>query len=322
MPSSHNTPLLLCTGCLNLDISARLNAPPAADSRLMTTGFQRSLGGMTANVACAAVAVSAAQAVQVKLLAPCGRDSEGDWLCQQLTQKGIDISWLDRSSSTKTHHCLILVQADGRRMIVSEPTRLDLQQLRSALVRLVDYPGPRLLYLDGFHASRAQEYAHSARQQGWRTAMDMDELEPALQTPKALRQLIQHAFELVFMNQSCASTLAESDAQRDWLALLEPLCATTGSTLLLTLGAQGALLLTPDRPALPIPAPAVQAVDTTGAGDICAGTFLANWGRGLSAVQAARRACVAASLSTTGLGALGYIPDAATIEHALNQLEN
>ena len=314
MPRSRNNPLLFCAGCLNIDLQADLPTRPEPDARIMTTGFTRGLGGMAANVACAAKAVGGPYAVTSRLLAPCGKDTDGDWLRQQLTEKGIDAAWLD--TSTATHYCLILVQADGRRLIVSEPTRLNTRLVGKYLNDFGNAYHPRLLYVDGYHASPCLDYAAQARGQGWRSAVDMDEADPVLLTRNGCREL-GRAFELIFMNQACASQLAGSSASADWLAVLEPLCAATQTTVLLTLGAQGVWLIAPAQPLIAIPALAVRVVDTTGAGDVFAGVFLAHWGNGLSTADAAHRACVAASLSVTARGALGYLPSTEDIELAL-----
>jgi sugar/nucleoside kinase (ribokinase family) len=53
---------------------------------------------------------------------------------------------------------------------------------------------------------------------------------------------------------------------------------------------------------VPIPAPAVTAVDTTGAGDAHSGVFLAALADGLPAADAARRANAAAALAVTRPG--------------------
>ena len=97
-----------------------------------------------------------------------------------------------------------------------------------------------------------------------------------------------------------------------WPAALDALTRRFGTTFLLTLGARGAVLIEPGAPALAVPALAVNTVDTTGAGDVFAGVFLAAWLNGRGKPQAARIACRAASLSTTAKGALGYLPDALT----------
>jgi sugar/nucleoside kinase (ribokinase family) len=109
-------------------------------------------------------------------------------------------------------------------------------------------------------------------------------------------------------------------ARCDWLscnareaALLTGVTAHEAAPLLLAraaranvivrLGPDGCLLATRDEDASNhIPAPAVRAVDTTGAGDAHAGVFLAALADGLSPAEAARRANAAAALAVTRPG--------------------
>jgi sugar/nucleoside kinase (ribokinase family) len=63
-------------------------------------------------------------------------------------------------------------------------------------------------------------------------------------------------------------------------------------------GAAGCVVADGDR-VTPVPAPNVQAVDTTGAGDAHSGVFLAALAAGLTPEQAARRANAAAALAVT-----------------------
>ena len=67
-------------------------------------------------------------------------------------------------------------------------------------------------------------------------------------------------------------------------------------------GERGCLLALPAQRIVHVPAPAVTAVDTTGAGDAHAGAFLAALAGGLSAEAAARRANAAAALAVTRPG--------------------
>jgi sugar/nucleoside kinase (ribokinase family) len=81
------------------------------------------------------------------------------------------------------------------------------------------------------------------------------------------------------------------------------LARTTRASILIRLGPDGCLLAPRDQAAPEhIPAPTVQAVDTTGAGDAHAGVFLAALADGLSAADAARRANAAAALAVTRPG--------------------
>ena len=94
--------------------------------------------------------------------------------------------------------------------------------------------------------------------------------------------------------------------------------------LVITLGARGARYVG-EAGEFAVPAPAVTAVDTTGAGDVFAGVLAASWPRGPGAhpaarvelVAALRRACAAGALATLAPGAGDCAPRAEAIDAAL-----
>ena len=79
------------------------------------------------------------------------------------------------------------------------------------------------------------------------------------------------------------------------------------SVALITLGDQGAVLVTRDEQVL-FSAPVVEAVDTTGAGDCFSGAFMAAMASGTDIHGAIRYANCAASISVTRLGVVEAIP--------------
>jgi ribokinase len=90
--------------------------------------------------------------------------------------------------------------------------------------------------------------------------------------------------------------------------------------LVTTLGARGARCVSADDEFW-VPAPAVKAVDTTGAGDVFAGVLAANWpphpGSRAERLAALQRACAAGALATLVPGAGDCAPDADAIDAAL-----
>jgi ribokinase len=90
--------------------------------------------------------------------------------------------------------------------------------------------------------------------------------------------------------------------------------------LVITLGARGARYIGTDGD-FAVPAPVVDAVDTTGAGDVFAGVLAANWppnpGSPAERLAALRRACAAGALATLTPGAGDCAPGAAAIDNAL-----
>lgn len=81
----------------------------------------------------------------------------------------------------------------------------------------------------------------------------------------------------------------------------------------LTLGREGVLIATPDRRGR-VPAPQVEAVDASGAGDAFGGAFLAEWLAHGDPFRAAVYANAAAALKTLGQGAIAPIPHRPQVE--------
>jgi ribokinase len=84
--------------------------------------------------------------------------------------------------------------------------------------------------------------------------------------------------------------------------------------VVVTLGAAGALIVQTGGAAVVVPAPAVNPVDTTGAGDAFNGVLAAGLADGLGLAGAVRRAVAAAAFSTRRPGARGGMPTRAELE--------
>ncbi|MFM8593285.1 MAG: PfkB family carbohydrate kinase, partial [Chloroflexota bacterium] len=95
------------------------------------------------------------------------------------------------------------------------------------------------------------------------------------------------------------------------------LAAMGPSAIAITLGAAGAVVLTPDGVSS-LPAPKVTVVDTTGAGDAFCGAVAARLAAGQSVAEAAQAGVIAGSLATTKAGAQPSMPTAAEIARLLN----
>ena len=309
--SEIDLPLLVAVGCLNVDIVATIEALPERDSRVMSNGFTKQLGGMATNVACAAAVLGHPLAVQTELIAPIGSDAESIWVQEALIDKGVSTAWLDQRTNEDTCLCMILVEATGDRAIISEPSRLKYARISERIDSTIQ-ASTKLVHVDGFHAPGAYEYFIQARQAGWQTSLDLDELPPEHLKPQQLAKLLT-AFDIVFVNRQCAKALFGELIAMAWTEQLTRLAAQTETIFLLTLGVQGVVVITADAAPTTISALKVNSVDTTGAGDVFAGVFLSAWLNGLTAVKAAEHANIAAGLSTTVYGAQGYLPDMSAI---------
>jgi ribokinase len=111
--------------------------------------------------------------------------------------------------------------------------------------------------------------------------------------------------DIVILNQSEARTLM-GEVEID--AATTVLCSHGASRVVLTLGPEGALVLEGLGHPQYVPAPAVAAVDTTGAGDVLAGVIAAGLDRGLALMPAVRWAVAAASRKVTRRGTSSAFP--------------
>ena len=100
------------------------------------------------------------------------------------------------------------------------------------------------------------------------------------------------------------AVLTPNAGEAEALGGAREIAARTGGPVIVTLGADGALLLDGGNETA-IPAPAVDVVDTTGAGDAFNGVLAAGLAAGLELEAAARRAVEAATASVRVAGARG-----------------
>jgi ribokinase len=104
-----------------------------------------------------------------------------------------------------------------------------------------------------------------------------------------------------------AGEACELTGEREHEAAGRALAARTGAAVLVTLGARGVLVLD-DGDAELLPAPRVDAVDTTGAGDAFNGALATALAEGRALREAAAFAVAAAALSTRAAGAREGMP--------------
>ena len=100
--------------------------------------------------------------------------------------------------------------------------------------------------------------------------------------------------------------------QGEHTAMAEQLAEFQG-LLVVTLGSRGAVAFKRGREVARAEPPAVDVVNTVGAGDAFCGSFAVDLGRGLPVVEALSRACTAGALATTRHGAQGAMPTAAEV---------
>lgn len=274
-------------GSINLDIGFDVQVLPGPGETALAAAVRTTPGGKGANQAVAAARAGA----EVQFFGAVGDDEAAAQLRGHLEANGVGTDGLitvpGRSGSAA-----VIVDAGGENIIVVAPEangRLMLDS--SALHRLVADCDVLLLQLE-IPLATATAAAREAHAAGATVILNAS---PAGGDRTELARLAELT-EVLVVNETEA-------AQWVWPV---PHKVTT-------LGARGASY-TGEGAHLAVSAPAVEAVDTSGAGDVFAGVLAANWAGDRD--RALRRACAAGALATLVPGAGNCAPSSAAIDQA------
>jgi ribokinase len=286
---------VVVVGSVNVDLVVTIGELPRPGETVTGGTFARHGGGKGANQAVAAARLGA----DVALVAAVGRDDLGAGALEELAAEGVDVSAVVRRDEP-TGVALITVDGSGENSIAvasGANAALSGEMVAAALgERLAGAPGVVLL---GFEVSDAAVLAgaRAAREAGWTVVLNP---APARALPEALVALRP----LLTPNADEAQALSGSDSPAD---AARALAARTGAPVLVTVGADGALLCEGGSVDA-LRAAAVDVVDTTGAGDAFNGALAAELAGGAALRDAAELAILAAGRSTTRAGARGGMP--------------
>ncbi len=284
-------------GSVNMDLTFDVDTLPRPGETVLAKSLTSAPGGKGGNQAVAAARAGA----QVQFVGAVGDDAAAERLRAHLSANGVGLDGtvgVPGPSGT----AIIVVDSGAENTIVVAPGANGRLTLTEAAVRTVVADCDVLLTQLEIPVAAAVAAAREARSAG---AVVMVNASPAGQDRSALAGLAALA-DVVIANES------EAD---EW--------PWRPTHFVVTLGARGARYAGADGE-FAVPAPVVEAVDTTGAGDVFAGVLAANWPSDLGtdpALQAQRlralqRACAAGALATLVPGAGDCAPDAEAIERS------
>ena len=290
----YSRTVILVVGSLNLDIVVPVPHHPQPGETVLGGDHARHPGGKGANQAVAAARLGAT----VAMLGRVGDDDAGKLLVSALGDADVGVDDVIVSGDAPSGIALITVDDHGENAIVVSPganARLTLSDVDAA-AELIAGAGVVLLQLEvPLHTvERAAQLA--------RGTVILNPAPAAELSRSLLEQvdvLIPNRGELEFLVQGkpdVAAAARELEAQQ----------------VVVTLGAEGALVVT-DGGIERIAGHAVEALDTTAAGDCFCGALAAGLEEGLDLLAAARWANAAAALSTTRQGAQPSLPTRAEL---------
>lgn len=285
---------VLIVGSINVDLVVRAAQLPAPGQTVTGGVFARHQGGKGANQAVAAARAGAT----VTMVGAVGDDEYGLSALADLASAGVDVSRLAVMSAESTGLALIAVDERGANQIVVAPganAALGAAAVETALAGYEPRPGSVAVLSFELGDEAIMTAGRYAAARGMRLLVN-----PA--PARALAPPLLAMSPIVLPNEGEAATLTGlSDARAAAVAL----GGQTGAPVIITLGAGGALLHEPGgSPETELlPAPTVEVVDTTGAGDAFVGALAAHLAAGRPLREAAAAAVEAASRSVTAQGA-------------------
>jgi ribokinase len=292
---------VVIVGSLNMDLVTRLPRLPRPGETLAGQSFVTVPGGKGANQAVAAARLGAS----VAMIGCVGADPYGQQLRDGLLAEGIDcvaVSVIDDQPSgvatilvdDQSQNAIVIVAgANGQLGTALVDSFEDLLRHADVIICQLEVPVATV----GHVLKRARELGK---------IVILNPAPASAPLPADWYPLVDY----LIPNESEASVLSgglpvDSVASADVAA--SALLTAGAAKVIVTLGARGSLFATRAQ-SRHFPAPAVQAVDTTAAGDTFVGGFAAALAAGKSEAEAIGFGQIAAALSVTRAGAQPSIP--------------
>jgi ribokinase len=291
-------------GSANADLVVEVERRPAGGETLSGSDLHVFAGGKGANQA----AASARAGAETRLLGCVGDDGNGAFLRARLGEAGVILDDL-RSGERPTGTAMILLTPDGENSIVVSPganAAVDIE-MADALAGTWADAGVLVLGLE-IPASTVSYVAPRAEAAGVRVLLN------AAPAAELSDETVAVCDPLVVNEHEARIVLgAAAGADDSFAALAEGLRARGARSVVITLGAAGALVADADGTEV-VPAYSVDVVDTTGAGDAFVGALACELARGVDLRQAVRFATAMSAVAVQGKGAQSSYRDRADVE--------
>lgn len=278
-------------GSINIDLVYRVHHISRPGETISSLSLARFAGGKGNNQSIALAKAGAPVFHAGKI------GSDGEWIRRNLRACGADVRFI-RKSSGPTGHAVIQVADNAQNSIVLFPGA-NRQNTRKEAVETISHFGRNDILLLQNEINEMPFIMRTARAAGmvvW--------FNPA---PFG-KEVMSYPLKLVdvfIVNEIEGAALAGTSSEKKALQVLAD--RFPRSRIIMTLGARGALYRH-GKDEIFVPAPKVNAVDTTAAGDCFIGYFVASVMRNLPVKDCLRYACRAASISVTRKGAANSIP--------------
>jgi len=282
---------IVVVGSYNHDVSLFVEKLPEPGETCLSLGRLEAAGGKGSNQAIQAALCGASTA----MVAAVGQDGAGDEALTLWAKAGVDTRGVARLGEHGTGLALIMVESLGENAIVVDSganAQLSPDHVQAAAELIA---GARLVIaqLETPVAATVKAF-ELARAAGAATLLN------AAPAPEAIDAGLLALTDFLVVNEIEGKALSGHETA---VAIGETLLGRVGKAVIVTLGAEGAMLFERDRPPHKKGSAKVEVVDTTGAGDSFTGAFGARWIETGDAPSALAWGLAAGALACTGKGA-------------------
>lgn len=266
-------------------------APTAALAKMRITRHFVSCGGQIAT----ALAACARLGLRSTFAGVMGNDENARRVHRELQDRGVDLTNAIVRDAANQYAVILVDEHSGERIVLWD---------RSETLAAHNRPFPpdlfataRVTHLDDVDMEGAIRAARASRAAGTPVTSDLDRI-----TADTMDLVRAVTFPIFAEHVPCALTGIDDPARA-----LRALRRDHDGVLCVTLGARGAMALEGDR-LHHVPAFSIDAVDTTGAGDVFRSGFIHGYLQGFPVEETLRFANAAAAISCTRLGAMASVP--------------
>jgi ribokinase len=291
-------------GAALIDLIAYVPRLPRLGETLQGTDFRTGYGGKGANQAVMAAKLGA----RVSMVTRLGRDAFGDEMLANFRSFGIDTEHVSFTDGVSSGVAPIAVDPGGDNSIIivtganERMSPDDVERARPAIAAADVLVCQLEIPLEATRAALAVAREEST----------LAILNPAPAVAELPAELYEGADLLCPNEPETELLLGRPIAAGEELEAARELCARGAGAVVLTLGARGCVIASPEDE-LHVPAEAVEALDTTGAGDAFVGSLAYFLARGAPLAEAAERANRIAAISVRGRGTQTSFPAAAEL---------
>ena len=294
-------PRITVVGSYATGLTMKVKRLPTTGETLLGSGYRVDCGGKGSNQAVGCARLGA----QVSFVATIGKDAFGEMALALYRDEGIDTANVRQVEGAPTGVGFIVVEeASGNNCIVIDPGANELLGADDIGARVAAFAASSVVLTQLEIPVAAAE---AAMQMG-RKAGAITILNPA--PVRALPTAVLQAIDVLTPNQGEAKVLTgrSPDAAVEPELVARELIRSGVKQVVMTLGEKGALIVTDAATSVHVPAVAMPAVDTTGAGDAFNAGLATALASGCDLETAVQFAVVVGGLAVTKEGVIPSLP--------------